>query len=69
MDCLYDPDVAPDKPGEYRAALDPTDASPDVRRWWSGSAWSNPYMATFPTALKEKIRKEVSPFMPFWLPI
>lgn len=60
------PDVTPDNPGEFRAALELEDASPEVLRWWNGSAWSNPYMANWSSALKEKVRNEISPFMPFW---
>lgn len=62
------PDVTPTEPGEYQAALDPTDSSSEVRRWWTGSAWSNPYMMTFSEQLKARIRKEISPLMPFWKP-
>lgn len=69
MEIWNSPDVKPDKPGEYRVALDPADASPEVRRWWSGAEWSNPYLVTFSAALKEKIRRESSSFMPFWLPV
>lgn len=63
------PDVMPGPPGEYLAALDPMDVAPGTRRWWNGDAWSNPYSTSWPMALKEKIRKEVSPFILFWRPV
>lgn len=68
MDGWNNPDVTPEKPGEYRAALDPADASPNVRRWWSGFGWSNPYFCTNPEVLKDRIRKEASALRAFWMP-
>jgi|JI10StandDraft_1071094.scaffolds.fasta_scaffold117428_4 hypothetical protein len=60
------PDVRPAEPGEYQAALDPSDSSSAVRRWWTGSAWSNPYLETFSEQLKGSVRKEISDLKPFW---
>lgn len=68
MDGWNHPDVRPAEPGEYQAALDPSDSSSAVRRWWTGSAWSNPYLETFSEQLKENVRKEISDLKPFWKP-
>lgn len=63
------PETTPLQPGEYRAVLEPLDAAPDVLRWWSGQAWSNPYFAFTPETLKEKIRAQVSMLRPYWQPV
>lgn len=60
------PDSKPGAVGEYRTALDPRDTSADIRRWWNGHAWSNPYSKNFSEELKAKVRKEVSQFKVFW---
>ncbi len=62
----FDPDIDPAGPGEYRAALEPSDSLPTTRRWWNGRSWSNPYHTTYPKQLIERLRKELSPLRPFW---
>ncbi len=66
MKCWNPPDVHPPSVGEYRAALDPTSVDGDIRRWWSGGAWSNPYSINWGEPLKARIRSEASPCMVFW---
>jgi hypothetical protein len=65
----FSPDNPPPEPGEYRATLDPSDVSPQARRWWNGKAWSNPYLESWSAEHKERIRKQPSAFRVFWAPV
>ncbi|WP_425952986.1 hypothetical protein [Ralstonia pseudosolanacearum] len=60
------PEVAPDRPGEYRAALDPLDAAATVRRFWNGRRWSNPYHSNWPQAVQAAIMRQTSILRVFW---
>lgn len=60
------PDVLPKEPGEYIAALNPEEASPNVRRWWNGKRWSAPYMSHWADSAKHANRNKPSEFFVHW---
>lgn len=60
------PETHPDTVGEYAAALEPAYVLPDIRRWWDGECWSNPYSVNAAPKTKERIRKEKSQFFVYW---
>ena len=60
------PGTVPLSPGEYQAALDPSDASSTVRRFFNGKHWSNPYYSIWADSLKDKCRSEPCQFLPYW---
>lgn len=60
------PTVLPASAGEFATALEPHDTASGVRRWFDGSRWSNPYLENWPTHLKAKVQREISPFMVYW---
>lgn len=62
----HHPQYYPEEPGEYKTALEPSYSYSDVRRYWNGSTWSNPYMSNWSEELKNKIRAEQSSFLVFW---
>ncbi len=69
LDSWNPPEKKPDAPGEYHAVLFPEDAVDTVRRWWTGYTWSNPYHCDYSEELKEKIRRQLSAFKPYWKPL
>jgi len=60
------PEFPPDRPGEYRAALDPEDSVATIRRFWNGRVWSNPYHSHWTLAVQEAIKREASTFVVSW---
>lgn len=57
----------PTKPGEYRSAFDPRGFNENMRRWWNGSNWSNPYGTDGTENDKRKAKSKNSPIKPYWL--
>lgn len=58
--------TAPAEPGEYRAALCPGDVGPDMRRWWTGRYWSEPYSVWWSEETKARCRATATLFMVYW---